>query len=125
MNMQKLGWRPSRESWKLERTVVLAEQNKSKKALWPPLSVTYNKTLPNIKNILQQQWHLLKIDPTIEDTFQQAPILAFCRNENLKDIIISKKTEFNKVKRKSLIVAKRNYTPCLSINRTLLLHTNN
>ena len=47
---------------KLDRSVPLAEQNKSKKALCLPLSVTYNRTL-------QKHWHLLKIDPTLEHTF--------------------------------------------------------
>ena len=33
-------------------------------------------TLTNIKNILQQHWHLSKIKPALEDTFQQNKILA-------------------------------------------------
>ena len=49
---------------KLNRSVLLAEQNKNQKASCLPLSVTYNRTLPNIKNILQQHWHLLKKDST-------------------------------------------------------------
>ena len=36
---------------KLNRSVLLVEQNKSKRASRFPLSVTYNWTLPNIKNI--------------------------------------------------------------------------
>ena len=71
------------------------------------------------KNILQQHWQLLKIDPTLEDTFQQIPILAFWRNRNLKDITGSDKIEFNKVKQKFFTVAKGNCMPCLSNNRTL------
>ena len=57
---------------KLDRSVLLAEQNKSKKTSCLPLSVTYNRTLPNMKNILQQYCHLLKIDSTLEKTFQQS-----------------------------------------------------
>ena len=72
---------------KLDRNVLLADQNKSKKASCLPLSVTFNRALPNTKNILQQHRHLLKIDSILEDTFQQTTILAFCRNRNLKDII--------------------------------------
>ena len=101
----------------LDRSVLLAEQNKGKKTSYLPLSVTYNRTLSNIKIILQQQWHLLKINSTLEDTFQQTPILAFRKSRNLRDSIGSKETEFNKVKRKSLTVG--NCTPCLSNNRTL------
>ena len=50
---------------------------------------------------------------------QQTPILAFCRDWNLKDIIGSNKIEFNKVKQKSLTVAKRNCTSCWWNNRAL------
>ena len=85
---------------RLNRNVLLAEQNKSKNASRLPLSVTYNRTLPNMKNILQQHWHLLKIDSTLEETFQQTLILAFRRNRKLKEIIGGNKIEFNKVKQK-------------------------
>ena len=77
---------------KFDRSVLLAEQNKNKKASCLPLSVTYNRTRPNIKNnIVQQHWHLLQTDSILEETFQQTPILAFCKNRNLKDIISGKK----------------------------------
>ena len=109
---------------KLDRSVLLAEQNKSKKASCLPLTVTYNRALPSIKSILQQHWHLLKIDSTLEETFQQTPILAFGGSRNLKDIIGGSKIEFNTVKRKSLTVAKGKCMPCLSNSRTLL-QTNN
>ena len=88
----------TKKLWLKTKSRKLAEQNKSEKGSYLPLSVTYNKTLPNIKNILQQYWHLLKIDLTLEDTFQQTPILAVRRNRNLKDVISSNKVEFNKVK---------------------------
>ena len=64
--------------------------------------MTYNKALP------KEHWYLLKLDPTLEDTFQKTQILAFRRNSNIKDIIVSNKIEFNKVKLKSLTVAKSN-----------------
>ena len=92
-----------------DRSVLLVERNKSKKTSCLPLSVTFNRALPN----------LLKIDPTLEETFHQTPILAFLRNRNLKDIIGGNKKEVNKVKRKSLTVATGKCTPCLSNNRLL------
>ena len=58
------------------------------------------------KNILQQHWHLLKIDSTLEETFQQNPMPASRRNPNQKDNIGGNKIEFNKVKQKSLTIAK-------------------
>ena len=68
--------------------------------------------------MLQQHWHLLKIAATLKETFQQTPIPVYGRNRNLKDIISCSKIEFNKVKQKSLTVAKGKCTPCLSNNRT-------
>ena len=61
----------------------------------------------------------LKIDPTLEDTFQQTIILAFPGNWNLKDIIGSIKMEFNNVKQKSLTIAKGKCRPYLSNKGTL------
>ena len=111
---------------RLDRHGFFASQNKSKKASCLPLSVTYNGTLPNIKNIAtliqnihKQHWYLLKIDPTLEETFQQIPIIAFRRNRNLRDIIGGNKIDFIKTKRKSSFVATGKCTPCLSNNRTL------
>ena len=45
----------------LDRSVLLVEQSKVKKASCLPFSVTYNWTLTNIKNILQQHWIMLKV----------------------------------------------------------------
>ena len=39
---------------KFDRSVLLAEQNKNKKASCLPLSVTYNRTRPIIKNNIVQ-----------------------------------------------------------------------
>ena len=50
------------------------------------------------KNILQQHWPLLKIDPTFAETFQQTPTLAFRRNRYLKDTIGTNKKVKNSIK---------------------------
>ena len=105
---------------KLDRSVLLAEKKKIMKVSCLPLSVTWNSKFPNIKNILQQQWYLQKIEPTSENTIQQPQqtnkSLAFRKKEQLKDITGSNKIEFNKLKGKALIIAAGNCTPCLSNN---------
>ena len=74
---------------KLDRSVLLVELNKSKNASCLPLAVTFNRKASkhNKHTSTTLAWHLLKIDSTLEETFQQALILAFCRNRNLNDII--------------------------------------
>ena len=119
MNMKKILVENQIEKVKkLDISVLLVEQTKSKEASCLPVSATCNRTLSNI--LLQQHWHLLKIDQTLEDTFQQTLILAFRWNRNLESIIGSNRIEFNKVKQKSLTLTKGNCTPCLSNNRKLL-----
>ena len=48
------------------------------------------KTLPQLSFITQIQqntpehWHLVHITPNLAEIFQNPPILAFCRNKNLR-----------------------------------------
>ena len=51
------------------------------------LTVTYNRTLPDLKAIIDKNWHILQIEPKLKEIFAEPPILAFKRNKNLKDII--------------------------------------
>ena len=52
-----------------------------------PLTVTYNRTLPDLKTIIDKNWPILQIEPKLKEIFAEPPILAFKRNKNLKDII--------------------------------------
>ena len=51
------------------------------------LTVTYNRTPPDLKRIIDKNWHILQIEPKLKEIFAEPPILAFKRNKNLKDII--------------------------------------
>ena len=55
----------------------------------------------------------------LAEIFQNRPILAFCRNKNLRDIIGTKLIENGKVKRKFTSKIQGQCTPCLANNRTL------
>ena len=46
-----------------------------------PLTVTYNRTLPDLKTIIGQNWHILEIEPKLKEIFTEPPILAFKRNK--------------------------------------------
>ena len=51
------------------------------------LCVTYNKTLPNIKTILEKHWHILNVNPELKKVFENKPLLALCKNKNLRQLI--------------------------------------
>ena len=61
-----------------------------------PLTVTYNRTLPDLKTIIDKNWHILQIEPKLKEIFAEPPILAFKRNKNLRDIIGGNKLFDNK-----------------------------
>ena len=50
-----------------------------------PLTVTYNRTLPDLKTI-DENWGILQTEPNSKEISAEPPILAFKRNKNLKDI---------------------------------------
>ena len=65
-----------------------------------PLVLKFNRTLPNIKKVIDEHWHLLQINPKLKNAFQGKPIITYKRNRNLKEIIGSNKILNNKVIRK-------------------------
>ena len=66
---------------------------------------TYNRTNPDIKDVLQKHWHLLQLDSNLGTIFSELPMIAFKRNKNLGDILGSKNLSNSKVVR-----YKRSYT---------------
>ena len=84
-----------------------------------PISVTYNRTLPKIKSIVDKHWHVLQVNPELKERFQSSPIIAFRKNKNLKQIIGSNTTEHNKKLIRSSNKINGKSSPCLSKTRTL------
>jgi hypothetical protein len=70
----------------ITREELLTEKTK-KAGTKIPFTVTFNKTLPDIRQTIDKNWHLLLTNPVIAQTFPEKPTLAFRRNRNLKDLI--------------------------------------
>ena len=52
-----------------------------------PTAITYNQTLPNIKSVVEKQWHIFHIKSKFKKRFRESPITTYRRNTNLKQII--------------------------------------
>ena len=52
-----------------------------------PLTVMYNSTLPELKTIIDKNWHNLQTESKLTPIFAEATSLAFNRNKNLKDLL--------------------------------------
>ena len=61
-----------------------------------PLTIMYNRTLPDFKTIIDKIWHILQIEPKLNEIFAEHSIMVFKRNKNLRDIIGSNKVFDNK-----------------------------
>ena len=61
-----------------------------------PLTVTYNRTLTDLKTIIDKNWHILQIEAKLKEVFAEPPIMAFKRNKSLRDIIGGNKAFDNK-----------------------------
>ena len=48
------------------------------------LTVTYDHTLPKIKQIIQNHWSILKTNKALEETFSIELIITFRKNKSLK-----------------------------------------
>ena len=75
----------------IERDTLLTPKSKEKDQKRIPFITTHNKTLPNLKQIVNKHWHLLQINSNPRTAFEQEPLIAYRRNKNLGDLIGSKK----------------------------------
>ena len=73
---------------------------------------TYNRTNPNIREILSKHWHLLQLDPELKKVFKDPPMMAFKRNRNLGDMLGSKQLSNSKVVRQKKTNCTKRCQPC-------------
>ena len=82
------------------RDALLAPKSKEKDQKGIHFVITYSKTLPNVKQIINKHWYLLKINSNLRTAFEQEPIII--GNLNLGYLIESKKILNDKVIRKNM-----------------------
>ena len=46
-----------------------------------PSIVTFNRTLQDLRNIVNQNWHILQIDPKVEETLKKPSVVVFKRSK--------------------------------------------
>ena len=74
---------------------------------------TYNKSLPNIRKCIDENWYLLHINNQIATAFHTKPKISYKRNVNLRNLIGQYRISNNKkIVRKTIQTGK--CSPCLS-----------
>ena len=84
-----------------------------------PLSITYNRTLPNISKIVNRNWNILQINTEFHGVFQATPMIAFKRSRNLQEIIGGHTVKQGKVFQKNLARINGKSVPCSSTRPSL------
>lgn len=83
------------------REATLTYKQKSTTDQPIPFITTYNKTLPNIKEILEKNWNILQTNADLSSTFEKQPRVVYRRNKNLRDFIGQTTISNNKVVRRT------------------------
>ena len=106
--------------------ILLTQNNELKYRI--PLTLTYNRTLSNVKEVVKKHWNIWHINKAFKDVFPEPPIMSFRRNKKLKGFLWSK-TIVNKKDQKVKWSNRKGYSiPCCSKTGNLcckkVKHTN-
>ena len=114
------------ETFDKNREDLLTQNNEPKHRI--PLTLTYNHTLPNLKEPVKKHWNILPISNEFENVFLEPPIMCFRRNKNFKDFLWTKTIVNNKAQKVKVSNRKGYSIPCHSKTGNLcckqVKHTN-
>ena len=52
-----------------------------------PVSIIYDRSLPNISNIITKNWNILHISSTLQKVLDKKPMITYKRNKNLGELL--------------------------------------
>ena len=73
-----------------ERESALRQKNENRKELLPFVT-QYQPSVPNLKNVLMEKWHLIQNQPPLRQIFKEPPLISCKRGKSLKDILVRAK----------------------------------
>ena len=77
---------------KFEDRKIAFQQRKNKENKRILSFVTqYQPSVPNLKQILVKEWHLIENKPLLNDIFKEQPITSYKKGRSLKDILVREK----------------------------------
>ena len=73
-----------------ERESALQQKYENQKEIFPFVT-QYQPSVPNLKHVLMQKWHLIQNQPSLRQIFKEQPLISFKRGKSLKDILVRAK----------------------------------
>ena len=87
----------------MDKTLLEVQLSDRKKALKDntrvqkeilPFVTQYNPSVPNLKHILMEKWHLIESQNKLKEMFKEPPIISYKRDQrdiSLRDIVVRAK----------------------------------
>ena len=69
-----------------DRKKALKDNTRVQKEILPFVT-QYNPSVPNLKHILMEKWHLIESQPKLKEMFKHPPIISYKRAISLRDIL--------------------------------------
>ena len=73
-----------------DRKKALKDNTRVQKEILPFVT-QYNPSVPNLKHILMEKWHLIESQPKLKEMFKEPPIISYKRGISLRDILVRAK----------------------------------
>ena len=70
-----------------DRKKALKDNTRVQKEILPFVT-QYNPSVPNLKHILMEKWHLIESQPKLKQMFKEPPIISYKRGISLRDILV-------------------------------------
>ena len=73
-----------------ERKNALTQTQKAHKRILPFVT-QFHPSLPCLKNILMEKWHLIQNQPLLRDIYKDPPLISYRKGKSLKDMLVKAK----------------------------------
>ena len=73
-----------------DRNKALKDNTRVQKEILPFVT-QYNPSVPNLKHILMEKWHLIESQPKLKEILKEPPIISYKRGISLRDILFRAK----------------------------------
>ena len=73
-----------------DRKLALQQKPKTNLRILPFVT-QYQPSVPNLKQILMKNWHLIEKQPLLRETYKKPPLVSHKRGRSLKDILVRAK----------------------------------
>ena len=87
------------------------------------MTITYNRYLQNISNIITKHWNILQISPTLQKIFDNKPMITYKRNKNIGNPLLGHTLQGGKVFKTHLQIINGESKSCNTTNKSSLCCT--